>query len=87
MQQALQDHDVRLDLVIDGVDRLVSPRWVWWKGKTYKVKEVGQIYSEQRGMKKIHCFALNVGTLDMLIQVDSHSFAATLVWISDGLAD
>jgi len=54
MQQALQDHDVRLDLVIDGVDRVVSPRWVWWKGKTHKVQEVGQIYSEQRGMRKIH---------------------------------
>ena len=38
-------------------------------------------------MRKVHCFALNVGNLDMLIQVDSHSFAPTLVWISDGLPD
>ena len=87
MQRAMRDDNVRIGLVIDGVGRLVAPKWVWWDGKTYRVKEVGQIYSEQRGTRKVHCLALNVGTLDMLIQIDSHSFAPVLVWISDGLAD
>ena len=87
MQRAMRDDNVRIGLVLDGVDRLVAPKWVWWNGKTYRVREVGQIYSEQRGMRRVHCFALNVGTLDMLIQVDSHSFAPTLVWIPDGLPD
>ena len=87
MQRAMRDDNVRIGLVLDGVDRLVAPKWVWWNGKTYRVREVGQIYSEQRGLRKVHCFALNVGALDMLIQVDSHSFAPTLVWISDGLPD
>ena len=87
MYQVLNDPNVKLDLAIDGVNKVAVPRWVWWSDNTYKVKEVGAVYSERRGQTKIHIFCVNVGALDMTIELDPTSMAPRLIAISDGLAD
>ena len=97
MQTVLKDRSVCLALVSDGRNHTVVPKWLVWQNAEYRVLAMNMVYSERRGMKKVHVFALNVGqsgapagtegTLDMLVEVDSESLAPTLVLVSDGLAD
>ncbi len=97
MQTLLCDTSVCLALVTDGRHKVISPKWIVWKNNEYRVHSLNMVYSERRGTRKIHVFAMNVGpkdalpgtegTLDMLLEVDSESLAPTLVLVSDGLAD
>ncbi len=85
MYQLLSDPNIKLDLALDGVNHVVVPRWVWWQGKTYRVREVGAVRSKRRGQVKLHVYSVNVGTLDLTIEVDSTSLAPRLIAVSDGL--
>lgn len=97
MQTVLRDNSVCLALVMDGRHKVVSPKWLVWRNDEYRVHSLNMVYSERRGTKKVHVFAMSVGpkdapanaegTLDMLLEVDSESLAPTLVLVSDGLPD
>jgi hypothetical protein len=76
---------VRLD--IDSVTQKAHLRCVKWHGRDYLVREVGMLYTNRVGRTFIHVFSVNVGTIDMRIHVDGETLHATLVEISDGLAD
>ena len=76
---------VRID--IDSVSNKAHLLCVKWQGRSYLVHEVGIKYTNRVGRTFIHVFSVNVGTLDMRIQVDGETLHATLVEISDGLAD
>lgn len=78
---------VSVHLLIDQERRSVLPARVKWRGRTYSLVELGMHHSERRGTRKVHIFTFNVGTLDMRIEIDGESFAATLIAVSDGLAD
>ena len=68
-------------------DGTCLPRWVRWGRKTYRVEEIGFHHTFRKGTKRIHVFSVNVGTLDMRVEIDGETFAATLTEVSDGLAD
>ena len=87
MHQAIRDKNVSLNVTYDGKTGQLIPRWVLWRGKAYKVREVGKIYTERSGIAKIYYYSLNVGSLDMLIRVCHSPFSIVLEEISDGLAD
>lgn len=97
MQTVLRDTSVCLALVTDGRHKIVSPKWIVRNNNEYRVHSLNMVYSERRGTRKVHVFAMNVGpkdafpgaegTLDMLLEVDSESLAPMLVLVSDGLAD
>lgn len=86
MAVTVVNEPVSIHLLIDQ-ERRVLPARVKWRGKTYRLAELGMHHSERRGIKKVHVFTFNVGTLDMRIEIDGESFAATLIAISDGLPD
>lgn len=97
MHTVMRDNSVCFAFITDGRNKVVSPKWLIWNNEEYRVCSVNMIYSERRGTKKVHVFAMNVGrkdanpgsvgSLDMLLEVDSESLAPTLVLVSDGLPD
>ena len=78
---------VAVDLLINDIHCIVVPKWVLWAGKKYIVAELGFYYRTREGRKTWHVFSVNVGTLDMRLELDSESLACTFTEISDGLAD
>ena len=78
---------VSVGLLLNGERGVPVPRWVRWDQKTYRVEEVGLYHTVRKGNRKIHVFSVNVGTLDMRLEIDGETLAATLTEVSDGLAD
>lgn len=78
---------VSVGLLIDEERRLVTPKWVRWQNKRYEVAELGFHHTFRKGIKKIHVFSVNVGVLDMRLEMDAESFTTRLTEISDGLPD
>ncbi len=78
---------VSVELLVDEGHRQAVPRWVRWAGKTYRVEELGFYHRYREGRKTWHVWSVNVGTLDMRLELDSESLACVLREVSDGLAD
>ncbi|MES2460491.1 MAG: hypothetical protein V4671_07895 [Armatimonadota bacterium] len=78
---------VSVGLLIDAERKLAAPRWVLWAGKRYAVEDVGFHHRHREGRKFWHVYQINVGTLDMRLEIDGESFAYVLRGVSDGLAD
>jgi hypothetical protein len=78
---------VSIGLLVDDAHHLTVPRWVLWQGKRYTVVELGFYHRYREGRKLWHVFSVNVGSLDMRLELDSESLACTLKEVSDGLAD
>ena len=76
---------VRLD--IDSTKQDVTLLSIKWEGRIYHVKELGIKYPIRNGRKVIHVFCVNVGTIDMRLEIDADTLHATLKEISDGFAD
>ena len=87
MRQYLRDPNTKVCMVYDGVNKIAVPSWVWWEARTYKVKEVGKVYSYRVGISKLYYYSVNVGNMDMLIKICHSPFEMVLEWISDGLPD
>lgn len=68
-------------------ERQTRPRTIQWQGRVYKVERVCFYHFVRRGREKIHVFSVNVGALDMRIEINGEDFAARLTEVSDGLAD
>ena len=78
---------VLVHLVIDALAHTVVPQRIKWRGKVYATREIGFVHAYRRGRTKVHVFSLNVGNLDMRLEIDGDSLCAILVAVSDGLAD
>jgi hypothetical protein len=86
MREVLNE-PVNVVLSIDSARHIVIPQRIKWRGKVYSVKEVGFVHSYRDGRTKIHVFSINVGTIDMRLEINGDSFHSVLKEISDGLAD
>jgi hypothetical protein len=78
---------VSVGLLIDEGHRLAAPKWVLWAGKKYAVQELGFHHRYREGRKTWHVWHVDVGMLDMRLELDSESLACVLKEVSDGLAD
>ena len=78
---------VRVFLMADYQHKRVRPYFIDWEQQRYEVKELGLYHWYRVGTRKIHVFSVNVGALDMRIEIDSETFECFLTEISDGLAD
>jgi hypothetical protein len=83
----LVNQPVSLGLLVDEGHRHVSPKWVLWAGRKYVVEELGFYHRYREGRKTWHVWSVNVGALDMRLELDSESLACVLREVSDGLAD
>lgn len=81
------DQPVSVHLVIDEAHRSAVPCRVKWQGQVYRVQELGLYHRYRDGRKVWHVFSVNVGALDMRLEVDGDTLAARLIEVSDGLPD
>ena len=65
-------------------DGTCHPRWVRWGRKTYRVEEIGFYHAFRKGTKRIHVFSVNVGTLDMRVEIDGETFTASTTVAAPG---
>lgn len=85
--RTLANVPVKVRLDVDPAGKSVRLLLVKWEGRTYRVRETGIAYSVRDGRKRVHVFCVNVGTLDMRVHVDGDTLHASLIEVSDGLAD
>ena len=78
---------VTVFLLADYKHKRIRPYYVDWEQKRYEVKELNFYHWYRVGARKIHVFAVNVGTLDMRVEMDSETFECFLTEVSDGLPD
>ncbi len=55
---------------------LVTPYFIKWRGKRYKLGTMGLYHPERRGTKQIHIFEFSAGTIKFRVELDPE----TLVW-------
>lgn len=87
MHELIRDTRVKVNVTYDGVAGRPVPLWVQWRGKAYRVRKVGKVWTERRGIAKVWCYGVNVGSLDMLVKVCHSPFWVAVEEISDGLPD
>lgn len=84
MSTTVINEPVSVVLVINEAKRTIEPRKVFWRGREYRLVELGMAHSERRGTTKQHVFTGSFGPLDMMLRLDSETLTVTLVAISDG---
>lgn len=67
--------------------RATVPYKVAWNGKTYRVRELGFAHTYRHGRAVMHVFEVNVGPLDMRLELNGETLHWTLTAVSDGEVD
>lgn len=62
----------------------VRPLFVYLEGTRYKVATFGFSHPRFFGERKVLVMDLNVGHLDMRVEMDQRTLECMLTWVSDG---
>lgn len=62
----------------------VQPHIMQWRGKRYRVDQMGLHHPERRGTKRVHIFGFQSGELAFRLELDPDSLEWTLVEVFYG---
>lgn len=73
-----------VQMVYDHLRKKPKPQQFLWRGKVYKVSQVGLHHTYHDGRKLIHIFSVTSSSLFFRLKLDTSNLSWTLEEISDG---